>query len=60
MTKHIVEHLARHGLSRRANLEQATGRGASRVNDLLRELVAEGWVVAEGATRSRRYRLAAR
>ena len=54
----ILGYLEKHGPSRRSDLEPVLGLGTSRVNDLLRELVAAGFIVAEGATRSRRYRLA--
>lgn len=53
----IIEHLKKNGPSRRADLEPVAGLGTSRVNDLLRKMVAEGTVVAEGATNTRRYRL---
>lgn len=54
----IIAHLSQFGPTKRAELESVTGLGTSRVNDLLRDLIADGVVVAEGATRSRRYRLA--
>ena len=54
----MLVHLSQFGPSKRAELEEVTGLGTSRVNDLLRELIADGIVVAEGATRSRKYRLA--
>ena len=54
----IISHLSKNGPSKRADLETVTGLGTSRVNDLLRELVAEGIVVAEGVSRARRYYLA--
>lgn len=40
-----------------AEIATAIGLGKTRTNELIGELVASGHVVAEGATRSRRYRL---
>lgn len=54
----ILAYLLQFGPSKRVELEEVTGLGTSRVNDLLRELAADGAIVTEGATRSRRYRIA--
>ena len=54
----ILAYLSQFGPTKRSELEKVTGLGTSRVNDLLRELTADGSIVAEGATRSRKYRLA--
>ena len=39
-------------------MASAIGLGKMRANELIGELIASGIVIAEGATRSRRYRLA--
>ena len=53
----VAEHLARHGQSKSADIANAVGLSVTRTNQLLREMVAEGAVIAEGAARSRTYRL---
>ena len=40
------------------DIARAIGLGKTRTNELIGELIASGHIVAEGATRSRRYRLA--
>lgn len=41
-----------------AEIAAAIGLGKTRTNELIAELINSGYIVAEGATRSRRYRLA--
>ena len=54
----ILAFLEDGSLAKSADIAQGVGLGTSRTNELLKELVEAGAVVAEGAARSRAYRLA--
>ena len=54
----ILAFLEDGSLAKSSDIAQGVGLGTSRTNELLRELVETGAVVAEGAARSRVYRLA--
>ena len=56
----ILAFLEDGSLAKSADIAQGVGLGTSRTNELLRELIEAGAVVAEGAARSRAYRLSSK
>jgi len=53
----VLEYLAEHGIGKASDLSGLLAVNASRTRVYLKELVAEGKIVAEGANRNRIYRL---
>lgn len=51
----IVGYLAKNGVSKSADIAENVGLSVSRTNELLKEMIADGEVAAQGKARARRY-----
>lgn len=51
----IIEYLTENGASKSADIAKSVGLSVSRTNELLREMVSDGRVTAQGKARARRY-----
>ncbi len=51
----IIEYLTENGASKSADIAESVGLSVSRTNELLKEMIDEGKVTAQGKARARRY-----